>query len=100
MEPNQKLPLLSSKTEKKRSVLTLLVILVNDFPSYRKMPSHEAIQMLPFLSCMIFRVIRLGPWKVITLLVPDLILSFGRFVLTCPLLEVQKATIRSNAYLF
>ena len=47
--------------EKKRAEVTLPVILMKDFPSYRKIPSNEAVQMLPFLSCMTFRVIHLGP---------------------------------------
>jgi hypothetical protein len=96
MVPNQKLPLLSSKTEKKRAELTLLVILVNDFPSYRKIPSNAAIQILPFLSCMMLRVMRLGPWELIMSAVSDLPLSFGKFVVFCPAHQVQETNI-SNA---
>src|SRR5580704_4487766 len=91
MEPNQKFPFLSSKTEKKRAELTLLVILVKDFPSYRKIPSHEAIQMLPFVSCMIFRVIRLGA--------PDLVLSLGTPGLFCPQ-EVKKTTVKNKEHMY
>src|SRR5258708_3807265 len=76
VEPNHKLPFLSSKTEKNRAELSALVTLVNDFPSYRKTPSHEAIQMLPFLSCMILRTILSGPEELITSLALGLILSF------------------------
>src|ERR1700722_17978795 len=99
MEPNQKLPFPSSKTEKKRAELTLLVILVKDFPSYRKIPSNAAIQMLPFVSCIILRVIHLGPWEVITPLFSGVSMIFFPSDWFCAQ-EMQKTSIRNKAYVF
>ena len=99
--PNQKLPFLSSKTEKKRAELTLAVIFVNDFPSYRKIPSNAAIQILPFRSCMMLRVIRSGPCELTMLVVSGVTLSFGRTVAFCASHNVQEAaTSQANRCIF